>query len=130
MGMRYRLSCSKCNYKKEFDLGSGLGSINLYRNLRLFSEEEQKAILFLKEQKRIGFFQIVSRLSWCEHCEELLEKAFLEMEGNDEKRYIFGNYCNICGNELKAYEKSEIEQIFCPECGEIKLDIKEIGYWD
>lgn len=130
MGIVYQAECTACGYQGKFLLGSGLGALQLHKNLRCFSEGEQKEILKLEADGRIKEFLVENQLGWCEHCGTLDGKTTLLITEQNSREHLYGNRCTVCKGELVLYGGQEFLKAECPVCRKTKLRFCEAGHWD
>lgn len=131
MGVVYTASCPTCNYKKDFFLGFGFNSINLFSSAQVLKEEEQKEIHEIDSNREIKDFSVENKLTECTHCntpERLKEKVVITITKQNGDNLVFGNKCSHCEKELKTY--NSLMGVSCPCCKDSSLTFEETGHWD
>lgn len=130
MGTVYQAVCPHCEYQTELYLGCGLSAINLHRNLRVLSEGEQKQIISMEQKKEIKKFHIENKLLECKHCKTLQSRTIIDITGNNDKIYTFGNKCAHCKDTGRLIDEQESDSVICPKCGKTEMKFTMIGLWD
>lgn len=130
MGTVYHTICPNCDYQTELSLGAGLSAINLHRNIRVLSEEEQEQLLAMEKKKEIKSFHIENMILECSRCNTLEDRTIITITGHDNKTHIFGNQCPKCGESCKLIKGTDAFHVKCPKCGEAEMEFIEIGLWD
>lgn len=130
MGKIYQAECPKCHYKKEFHLGSGLGSLQLQQNLTGLPKKEQDEIVSLEKQEMIESFQMENMLAGCKYCNKLQEKMMITIIAKNGMSHRYGAHCDECSRKLTVYKLQDEERVLCPCCQEAVLDFHSVGRWD
>ena len=131
MGIVYTASCPTCDYKKDFFLGFGFNSINLFSSAQVLKEEEQKEIHEIVSNREIKDFSVENKLTECLHCdtpEKLKDKTIITITKQNQHNLVFGNKCSDCDEELRIYDT--IAEVSCPCCKDSSLTFEETGRWD
>lgn len=129
MGKRVTLSCKKCGYTMDANIGGGLGSVMpAIIEGSLFGEElVQWSSLY--QSHELESFYGNSYIGYCPECRTLKNVYVLRGTKLDGDAVELGGICDTCGSKCRLYEDKNMD-ISCPECEAEKLDIQVNGLWD
>ena len=126
MGEVVDLSCSKCNFKKQLNIGSGRLSIQASVVESTLTGEDLDAWKKLQEQGKIGFFSWQYDLAYCDSCKDL-KSVFSVNVKNQEESIRIGGRCDTCKKQLHPAHNNE--PVMCPVCKVEQIQRMRIGMW-
>lgn len=127
MGKRVTLSCEKCGYTMEANIGGGLGScMPTVIERTLLGEELEKWNKLYGAQELESFFGNM-HIGYCPKCETLKNVFAVRGKKLDGSEVELGGVCDTCGSKCRLYEG---EDISCPNCRADKLHMQMNGLWD
>ncbi len=128
MGNIYTAKCSKCNYTKELNIGSGMGSIRADVVSKVLLTEDLEEWNRLHDNERISFFMWEYEQAYCQNCNELQSVFTVKVQTKDGDELRLGRRCNLCHSKVKAI--SVESDVICPECKKAVLVYEKSGMWD
>lgn len=127
MGRRITLSCKKCGYTMDADVGSGLGSCLPAVIKETLKGEEMDKWNKLYESHELASFFGNMYVGYCPECMTLKNVFVVRGTKRDGSTVEFGGVCDTCACRCNLYED---EDIYCPKCKTDKLDVYMNGLWD
>ena len=135
------ISCSNCDYSKEFQLGVGMVYHSFDNVWDVIPSRRRLEIKEILQNHKVVEGDFSHRLYHCHNCNELYERFYYKTTSNEEKTYETKFMCRLCGTELVPVEVLEtdeneedillIESLPCPKCKEKSLAIGDtITLWD
>lgn len=127
MGKRITLSCEKCGYAMDANVGGGLGScMPTVIEEALEGEERDKWHKLYKTNELMAYSGNMY-IGYCPKCMTLENVFVLRGTKQDGSEVELGGLCSTCGGKCIVYEGEEVS---CPHCKTNKLSVHMNGLWD
>ena len=123
MGEMNKVSCHQCKKSWEYRSGCGIMHNSLKAVAKVYDDAVAEELLQWADKNPFAIFQFAYVPAQCNHCMEIVEVPFLEIEG---RCYIGG--CPVCAHEVdRIMDNASLK---CPSCLGNDLEWKIIGNWD
>ena len=127
MGQIIKLSCSKCGYSMEANVGAGMGACNPMIIKGCLKGEELNKWNSLYDNQELAMFSSDMHIGKCPTCNTLRNIFLVKAVTKDDTHIELGGTCDVCDSKCTTCDD---EDIVCPECKEAKLGKGFVGYWD
>ena len=133
MGEEIQITCKSCNYSDSFTIGVGMLYSDLKNVIDLIHYKRRDIVLDILENHKIKFCDFGHEVYTCSKCNNLYSRFYVEIDYDEDKKYLSKFKCNRCKTELTKLKDSELENplnLPCPKCKNISLEQSPTMLWD
>ena len=128
MGRGYTLKCSKCEFERNFNIGSGQDQAQIVEEAKMKIEKGTlgKEVKEYSEKHPDAVIVAVQTIYRCNRCGDLEVRPRLQIKDKNSS-YTIRNFCEKCSARMGPV--SDVQKVHCPTC-KVPLEITNISTWD